>query len=99
MGACEIERLDRGVAATDVRLEAACGIERLEGAWLAATDVRLERHVESSVYMRNGIERVHGKACFWRRGWLVLICCDATDVRLERVLVQLSVYMGKNDWL
>ena len=36
-----------------------------------------------------GIERLHGE-------WLVLMCRDATDVGLERVLVQLSVY--GNGW-
>ena len=36
------------------------------------------------------IERLHGE-------WLVLMCCDATDVRLERLPAESSVYMG-NGW-
>ena len=37
-----------------------------------------------------GIERPHGE-------WLVLMCCDATDVRLERLPAESSVHMG-NGW-
>ena len=36
------------------------------------------------------IERLHGE-------WLVWMCCDATDVRLERLPAEWSVHMG-NGW-
>ena len=37
-----------------------------------------------------GIERPHGE-------WLVLMCCDSTDVRLELLPAESSVYM-RNGW-
>ena len=48
-----------------------------------ATDVRLGANAGET-------ERLHGE-------WLVLMCCDAIDVRLERLPVESSVYMG-NGW-
>ena len=50
-------------------------------------DVVLCCHRCSSRVGARRIERLDGE-------WLVLMWCAATDVRLERVLVESSVYMG-----